>query len=139
VVVDDSDRERTIGELREHFALGRLTPDDLSRRVQRALQARSRFELKTVLLGLPGGPDDLRAHGRAALGSVGRGVALVLFTGAYLFFSFTLVVVLAVTLLVHGASAAALLAILAVWLVPTYLLFRFWHSARPWQWGRPRP
>ena len=138
MVVDDSDRERTIAELREHFALGRLSSDDLSRRLHRAFDARSRFELRTALLGLPGGPDDLRAHGRTALGAVGRGLALVLFTGAYLFFSLTLVVVLAVTLLVHGASTAALLAILAVWLVPTYLLTRLWHSTRPWQWGRPR-
>jgi hypothetical protein len=52
---------------------------------------------------------------------------LVVFTGAYLMFSFTLLLVLAVTVLVQGASASALLGFLLVWLVPTLLLYRLWH------------
>ena len=56
-----------------------------------------------------------------------HGVALALFTGAYLLFSGVLLLVLAVTLLVHGASASALVAFLVVWLVPTYLLSRLWR------------
>jgi hypothetical protein len=56
-----------------------------------------------------------------------RGVVLVLFTGAYLLFSFALLLVLAITLLVHGASTPLLVGFLVVWLVPTYLLSRLWH------------
>ena len=57
-----------------------------------------------------------------------QGAALVVFTAAYLIFSLILVLALGLTLLLHGASAVALLAFLGVWLVPTYLLSRLWHS-----------
>ena len=60
-----------------------------------------------------------------------RGVALVVLTGAWLAFSFALLVVLALVLLIQGASVAALLAFLLVWLVPTLLLSRLWHRACP--------
>ena len=56
-----------------------------------------------------------------------RGVVLVLCTGAYVLFSFSLLVVLALTLLVHGASSSVLLVFLILWLVPTYLLSRLWR------------
>ena len=52
---------------------------------------------------------------------------LVIFTGAYLLFCACLLVVLALTLLVDGASDATLVGFLVVWLVPTYLLTRLWH------------
>jgi hypothetical protein len=56
-----------------------------------------------------------------------RGAALVVFTGAYLMFSMTLLLVFALTLLLQGASGSMLLAFLLVWLVPTYLLTRLWR------------
>ena len=46
----------------------------------------------------------------------------------WLLFSFALLVVLALTLLIHGASGIALAAFLLVWLVPTYLLWRVWRG-----------
>jgi hypothetical protein len=46
-------------------------------------------------------------------------------------FSFTLLAVLALVLLIHGASNTALLGFLAVWLVPTWLLSRLWRRPRP--------
>jgi hypothetical protein len=52
---------------------------------------------------------------------------VVVFTGAYLAFSFTLLVVLALTVVLHGTSVPVLAAFLIVWLVPTYLLSRLWH------------
>ena len=64
-----------------------------------------------------------------------RAAALVLFTGAWLLFSFVLLVVLAVTVLIHGASAIELAGFLLVWLVPTVLLSRLWRrglTQRPW-------
>jgi hypothetical protein len=41
------------------------------------------------------------------------------------------VLVLALTLIVHGASGTTLLGFLVVWLVPTYLLSRLWHRGQP--------
>jgi hypothetical protein len=128
VVVGDSDRERAVAELREHFASGRLTLDEFSSRTERALAARSRPDLRAALAGLPMSPDYLIERGRAAFSFAGRLAAIAVFTAAYLVFCFVLLLVLALMLLLHGASPVALLAILAVWLVPTYLLSRLWHS-----------
>jgi hypothetical protein len=46
-------------------------------------------------------------------------------------FSFALLVVFALTMLIHGISNGALVAFLVVWLVPTYLLSRLWHRRPP--------
>jgi hypothetical protein len=127
VVVGDPDRERAVAELREHFAAGRLTLDEFSRRTERALSARSRSDLRAALAGLPLTPDFILERGRTVASLFGRFAALVVFTAAYLVFSFILVLALGLTLLIHGASPVALLAILLVWLVPTYLLTRLWH------------
>jgi len=126
-VVGDQDRERTVAELREHFACGRLTLDEFSKRTERALAARSRSELRAALAGLPLTPDYLVERGRAVASIFGRFAALVVFTAAYLVFCFILVLALGLTLLIHGASPIALLAILLVWLVPTFFLSRLWH------------
>jgi hypothetical protein len=126
-VVGDQDRERAVAELREHFASGRLTLDEFSKRTERALAARSRSELRGALAGLPLSPDYLLERGRTAVSMFGRFAALVVFTAAYLVFCFILMLVLGLTLLIHGASPIALLAILFVWLVPTLFLSRLWH------------
>src|SRR5689334_15872807 len=49
----DEQRERAAQEIREHFAAGRLTDEELSERVQAAYAARTEGELKTVLADLP--------------------------------------------------------------------------------------
>ena len=63
--------------------------------------------------------------------SVARGAMLVVFTGACLVFSFVLLLVLGLTLLLDGASGTALVGFLLVWLVPTYLLSRFGYRPAP--------
>ena len=130
----DRDRDRAAADLREHYVRGSLTLDEFSQRAGRVLTARSHRQLRAALSGLSPGalvapphPLDLIARGRAAMQAAARGVALALFTAAYLLFSGVLLLVLAITLLVHGASASALVAFLLVWLVPTYLLARLWR------------
>ncbi|MGE5136514.1 MAG: DUF1707 SHOCT-like domain-containing protein [Gemmatimonadota bacterium] len=51
--VSDADRDRVAGRLREHFAAGRLTQDELDERVSAALNARTFGELRGVLADLP--------------------------------------------------------------------------------------
>jgi hypothetical protein len=133
VYAADSDRERVTATLREHYVRGRLTADELSDRVELVVRSRSRRELRQALTGLPSLPDtrELVAHGRTAARMVVRGAMLVLFTGAYVMFSFALLLALAVTLVVQGASASALGIFLLVWLVPTLLLYRLWHRKTP--------
>ena len=51
--VSDADRERVAERLREHFAAGRLTSEELDERVTSALGAKTAGELRTVLADLP--------------------------------------------------------------------------------------
>ena len=51
--VADADRDRTVTELREHVVEGRLTLDEFSERVGRALQADTRGDLQAVMADLP--------------------------------------------------------------------------------------
>jgi hypothetical protein len=51
--VSDQQREQTAQELREHFATGRITEDELDERVQAAYRARTEDELRALLADLP--------------------------------------------------------------------------------------
>ena len=125
----DRDRERAAAALREHYVGGRLTLDEVSERTGMVLAARSKAELRSALADLPMFPDagELAARGRSVLRTAARGAALVVFTGAYLLFSVTMLLVLMLTLLLQGASGTTLVGFLLVWLVPTYFLMRLWR------------
>jgi len=64
--VSDEERERVVREIREHFAAGRLTEDELSDRVQAAYKARTVGELGSLRADLPPLPAT-RAEQRAEL------------------------------------------------------------------------
>lgn len=51
--VSDEQRERAAQELREHFAAGRLSEEELSERVQQVYGARTEQELRALLADLP--------------------------------------------------------------------------------------
>lgn len=51
--VSDEDRERATREIRDHYAAGRLTEDELDERVQAALRARTQGELAALSRDLP--------------------------------------------------------------------------------------
>ena len=108
--------------LREHFARGRLTLEELAERTELVLHSRSRAELRCACAGLP----RLSAH--PVVKAAVHGAKVVVFTGAWLLFSFALVVVLALTLLIHGVTLLEFAGFLVVWLVPTYLLTRLWRK-----------
>ena len=127
----DSDRERAAVTLKESYVGGRLTLDELSERTELVLAARSRAELRAALSGLPWLSDELAERGRSAMHTVARGALVVALTGAWLLFSFALLLVLGLTLLFQGASGSALLGFLLAWLIPTYLLTRVWHRRPP--------
>ena len=50
----DADRDRVADALREHYAAGRLSADELDERLTTALSARTLGELNQVLTDLPG-------------------------------------------------------------------------------------
>ena len=49
----DEQRERAAGDIREHFAAGRLTDEELSDRLQAAYSARTEHDLNELLSDLP--------------------------------------------------------------------------------------
>jgi Domain of unknown function (DUF1707) len=51
--VSDEQRERAAQDIREHYAAGRLTDDELSERVQAVYSARTEGELRTLTADLP--------------------------------------------------------------------------------------
>jgi hypothetical protein len=51
--VSDADRDRVTARLREHFAEGRLTPDELDERISAALNAKTFGDLRPVMADLP--------------------------------------------------------------------------------------
>jgi hypothetical protein len=51
--VSDQQRERAAQQLREHFAAGRLTEEELSERVDAAYEARTEGQLRALLADLP--------------------------------------------------------------------------------------
>ena len=52
--IGDADRERVTIRLRDHFAEGRLTREELDERVTAALKARTASDLRAVMADLPG-------------------------------------------------------------------------------------
>ena len=113
----DVDRERATARLREGYAGGQLTLDEFSRRTGRVLSARSHWQLRRSLFGLPRQPLLAPLHE----------LVRVVVTGAYLVFTLALGLVLAVALLL-GASTSTFVVFALVWLVPTYLFARFRRS-----------
>jgi len=51
--ISDADRERAVARLREHFAQGRLSSDELDERISAALTAKTVGDLRPVLADLP--------------------------------------------------------------------------------------
>jgi len=52
--VSDADRDRVTAQLRDHFAAGRITPDELDERLSAALNAKTFGDLRRIMADLPG-------------------------------------------------------------------------------------
>ena len=51
--ISDSDRDRVAAQLRDHYAEGRLTSEELDERVTATLNARTAGDLRRVMADLP--------------------------------------------------------------------------------------
>jgi hypothetical protein len=63
--VSDADRDRLAREIREHYAAGRLTSDELDERIDAVYKARTESELRALradLPQLPATPEERRAE-----------------------------------------------------------------------------
>ena len=54
--ISDADREQVAARLREHFAEGRITPDELDERISAVFAAKTYGDLRHVLADLPDEP-----------------------------------------------------------------------------------
>lgn len=108
----DADRDRVAALLRDHFAAGRLTPEELDERLTVTLNARTFGELRRVLADLPGPAPVLRpASGAAPAWVTGRRGPRLLPLAA---------LALAAALVIPGAGwlfLAFFQAVLLLWLV----------------------
>jgi Domain of unknown function (DUF1707) len=79
--VGDAEREAAAAELREHYASGRLTLDELNERIDKAFAAKTRGDLNVLMTdlpsrrpaGAPGTPEALGAGPSGADGPFGTG------------------------------------------------------------------
>ena len=62
--ISDADREHVVEQLREHYAEGRLTSDELDERVTATLSAKTYGDLRAVMTDLPE-PEAVGATGAA--------------------------------------------------------------------------
>lgn len=69
--VSDADRERVAERLREHYAAGRLTSDELDERLSAALSAKTAGDLRAVMTDLPEPDPAGVAGGAGAPGAIG--------------------------------------------------------------------
>ena len=77
--VGDAEREATASQLREHYADGRLTLDELNERLDEAFAAKTRVDLNAVLRDLPVAPRPvvpMPSRSRSS-GSSSRGFSLL--------------------------------------------------------------
>jgi Domain of unknown function (DUF1707)/2TM domain len=62
--VSDADRDRAITKLGEHAAAGRLSPDELEERGDRALSAQTNGDIAALFADLPRSSSPARSRGR---------------------------------------------------------------------------
>src|SRR5918999_3013439 len=109
----DADRDAVTERLREAAGEGRLEPDELEQRVERALRARTYGELARLVADLPGSPNTpwRRPGGRT------RSVARSALVGAWLLAAVAVALaVLAAVVVLVLAAAAWWLACVLLWL-----------------------
>jgi Domain of unknown function (DUF1707) len=71
--VSDADRERVTARLREHFAEGRLSSEELDERVSAALSAKTFGDLRSVMTDLPEPAPEVSQMPQSALWAARRG------------------------------------------------------------------
>jgi hypothetical protein len=119
VLAGEHDRDRAAHELQRHYREGRLTLDELGERLETALRARHRVQLRAVLRDLPGPGSTVRAVRNAAI-LVGTAVV-------WLLWSVSLLAVFVAWLVADGPGLVGLLVFPAVWFVSSWLL---WTGSR---------
>ena len=139
--ISDADRERVTARLREHFAEGRLTSEELDERITAALAAKTYGDLRRVMADLPD-PSPVPPHDKQAPPWAYRPPGFVAWRGPRLLP--LAIVLLIAALVIPGAGwvfIAFLKVMLVVWLVMCiagiFAAARFKRRMRRhWEFGR---
>jgi Flp pilus assembly protein TadB len=125
-LVGDPERDRAAHELQRHYREGRLSLDELAQRLETALRARNRGQLRSALNDLPGrwvDAEALRSPRRAI-----RNAAILAGTAVlWLFWSVGMLAAFVAWLAANGPSLGALLIFPALWFGLSWLL---WSSSK---------
>jgi Domain of unknown function (DUF1707) len=122
-LVGARDRELAAVALRRHYVNGRLSLAELEERLQLAVRARTRRELRAAALGLPPSwldVDELRRRGVRARRAAHRAAITVV----WIFLTFVLLIAFGASTLEHGVDSVPTFAVTAVWLAVTLLAWR---------------
>jgi len=142
--VSDADRERVTARLREHFAEGRLSSEEVDERITAALSAKTFGDLRRVMADLPEPAPDLAQVPQSASWAARRGA--VAWRGPRILP--LAIIVLIAALVIPGAGwlfVAFLKVVLVLWLVACLAgvfaaarfrrhLRRYWQSDHGSQW-----
>jgi hypothetical protein len=124
-LIADRDRDRASVSLRRHYLRGRLTVEELAERTEIALRARTNGDLRGALRGLPPpwSPGELASAADSAARTAKR--ILVLAGLAALWWVASVVLLVAfVVVFAADASTEAVLAVPALWVALTCVLWR---------------
>ncbi len=126
--VGHPERDRAAVALRRHYVAGRISADELAERLELALAARTRRELRRALLALPQPWLQLEEVVLPALRETGERVRHAVLVTAMLFLwlslSAVLLVLFAVVAVAHDRGVVDLIGFPAAWLVLSALLYR---------------
>ncbi|MFN2629715.1 MAG: DUF1707 domain-containing protein [Gaiellaceae bacterium] len=127
-LIGDRERERAALELQRHYLRGRLSVEELDRRVSVAVAARSSGDLGQALHDLPApwrdAADELIPAAAAAGQRVRRAVVLLALAAVWAVGSLVLLLGLALASAVAHVQTDALAAVALLWAVLTYGLWR---------------
>jgi hypothetical protein len=144
--ISDADRERVAARLREHFAQGRLSSDELDERISAALTAKTIGDLRPIMADLPDPAPVAPYTSRPTPPWAGRQVPVFYRRGPRLLPLAILALVAALVLPgAHWVLFAFLQVVLALWLVAClagiFMVARFrrhmrhhWHSGDGTYW-----
>jgi hypothetical protein len=132
VLTGEREREHAANELQRAYREGRLTVEELGERLETALRARNRVQLRAALRDLPGpgrwgDPEALRQALGSPVRRVRNAAILVATAVVWMFWSVGLFVAFVAWLVADGPSLGGLLAFPALWFVSSWLL---WTGSR---------